>query len=228
MSDNITLEEALAAIKRFSSDKTYDRICKMTDEQQDEYKRLLGEFQKVHRLDGQYSNDEKGKALEQLASYLLKVSGGIFKVERNLRTTTNEIDQLLSLTAHGRTLIGNNIIDPKLHCVLGECKNYNKKVDVTYVGKFCSLLLTNSVQIGILFSYHGITGTNWNHAAGLIKKFYLHKENEADRFCIIDFNNKHFQEIANGGNLLQIIENQMKSLHFDTDYSKFISKHPAE
>lgn len=72
------------------------------------------------------------------------------------------------------------------------------------------------------------SGTGWSNGAGLIKKFYLHKEKLEDKYCIIDFSIKEFEAILNGKNLLQIIDEQLKSLQFDTDYSRYLSKHPAE
>ena len=44
-----------------------------------------------------------------------------------------------------------HLIDLKLDTFLGECKNYDKAVSVTYIGKFCSLLLTTNIKIGIYF-----------------------------------------------------------------------------
>ena len=49
-----------------------------------------------------------------------------------------------------------------------------------------------------------------------------------DKYCIIDFSIKEFEAILNDKNLLQIIDEQLKSLQFDTDYSRYLSKHPAE
>ena len=60
---------------------------------------------------------------------------------------------------------------------------------------------------------------------GLIKKFYLAKGKTDERFCIIDFNIKDFEEISKGNNFLQIIENKMLALKIDTDYSTFITEH---
>ena len=79
-----------------------------------------------------------------------------------------------------------------------------------------------------MFSYHGVSGLGWNYGAGLIKKFYLHKEKLDERFCIIDFSYKDFLSIYNGNNLLDIVEAKICSLQFDTDYSHYLSKHPAE
>lgn len=89
-------------------------------------------------------------------------------------------------------------------------------------------MLTNNVKLGILFSFHGVSGTGWSNGSGLIKKFYLHKEKLEERYCVIDFSIKDFRAILTGKNLLQIIDEQLKSLQYDTDYSRFITKHPAE
>ena len=122
-------------------------------------------------------------------------------------------------------LIGLKIIDERLANFIGECKNYQDKIPVTYVGKICSLLTTTQNKICILFSYNGVTGKNWENAEGLIKKFYLSKEKLEERFCIIDFNVKDFDEIAKGNNFLQIVENKITALKNDTDYSNFIKEH---
>ncbi len=227
------ISKALNILNNISAKARYEKICQLSDSQKATYKKLFEEFKRLqHRPveDNLSSNlhNLKGAALENLVSYLLTVSGGIFYVDRNLRTSTNEIDQIVSLTPKGKILLAYHLIDTKLENFLGECKNYDKAISVSYVGKFCNLLLTNSIKLGILFSYHGPSGTGWNNSAGLIKKFYLHKEKIEDRYCIIDFSITEFESILNGKNLLQIIDEQLKSLQFDTDYSRYLSKHPAE
>lgn len=211
----------------------YEKICELSIEQKNTYQELLTTFKTLHELEDDENTSSnlhnlKGEALEKLVSYLLNISGGIFVVDRNLRTSTNEIDQVVSLNEKGRVLLGHNLINSKLDNFLGECKNYNKSISVTYIGKFCSLLLTNNTKIGILFSYYGVSGSGWSNGAGLVKKFYLHKEMIEDRYCIIDFSINEFEAILNGKNLLQIIEEQLKSLQYDTDYSHYLAKHPAE
>lgn len=159
---------------------------------------------------------------------MLKISGDLFEVKQNLRTTTNEIDQVFVPTQKAKVLIASGIIDKHYELFLGECKNYNKSVDVTYVGKFCSLLLTNQIKFGLLFSYYGISGSGWSNASGLVKKFYLHKEKDEDRYCIIEFSKDDFISIDNGENFLQIVEDKLMSLRLDTDFREYLSKHPAE
>lgn len=233
MPDDKEISKALNVLNNISDKLRYEKICEISEAQKNTYKKLLEKFKQLHDIsptDNAPKNlhNLKGEALENLVSYLLTISGNIFNVDRNLRTSTNEIDQIVTLTPQGKVLLTYHLIDPKLDTFLGECKNYDKAVSVTYIGKFCSLLLTNNIKIGILFSYYGTSGTGWSNGAGLIKKFYLHKEKLEDKYCIIDFSIKEFEAILNGKNLLQIIDEQLKSLQFDTDYSRYLSKHPAE
>lgn len=228
------VSKALNVLTNISDELRYEKICQLDKTQKETYSQLLDEFKKLHSISPkaadapQNLHNMKGEALENLVSYLLKISGGIFYVDRNLRTSTNEIDQLVSLTPKGKILLSYHLLNPKLENFLGECKNYDKSISVTYIGKFCSLLLTNNIKLGIMFSYHGVSGTSWSNGAGLIKKFYLHKEKLEDRYCIINFSIKEFEAILDGKNLLQIIDEQLTSLQLDTDYSKYLSRHPAE
>ncbi len=203
MPDDKEISKALNVLNSISDKLRYEKICEISEAQKNTYKKLLEKFKQLHDI---YPTDNapknlhnlKGEALENLVSYLLTISGNIFNVDRNLRTSTNEIDQIVTLTPQGKVLLTYHLIDPKLDTFLGECKNYDKAVSVTYIGKFCSLLLTNNIKIGILFSYYGTSGTGWSNGAGLIKKFYLHKEKLEDKYCIIDFSIKEFEAILNG------------------------------
>lgn len=224
----------LELLQKLNDDFTYDVICKISDEQKLEYRKKLDSFLKYNGMKDsdtgapQNLKALKGRSLEELATYLLEISGDLFEVKQNLRTSTNEIDQVFIPKPKAKVLIANGIISKKYELFIGECKNYNSTVDVTYVGKFCSLLLTNQIKLGILFSYHGISGSGWSNASGLVKKFYLHKEKDEDRYCIIEFTKDDFIAIDKGENFLQIIENKLMNLRFDTDYTKYLSKHPAE
>lgn len=223
------LSNALAILNQIMPDLSIKKICELSDEQKEEYGRLLSEFKETHKSSNKQKNTkEKGKALENLVSYLLKISGNLLYVAENLRTSTNEIDQLVQLNTTGALLVKNGLLNPKFETMICECKNYNKSVGVTYVGKFCSLLLCHDIKIGILFSYHGITGSGWSDGAGLIRKFYLHKEKHSERYCIINFSIREFESILEGKNLFEIIDEQINSLRFDTDYGRYLSSHPAQ
>lgn len=219
-----TLEYLAHINASFSNEK----LCEWTQNQRIEYKTLLDALEQSNGTNSCATKEEKGRSLEEIASFLLNNCSHIFDVDRNIRTCTNEIDNLMKLTAAGKALQSNGILSAYYTNFIGECKNYNKKVGVTYVGKFCSLMLTTGCTLGILFSYHGITGHSWSDGNGLIRKFYLHKEFPSARYCLIDFNIKDFHAILHGANFLQIIDDKISSLKFDTDYSSELSRHPAE
>ena len=202
----------------------YEKICGLNEDEKKEYDILLKKLEESNS--SKQSTHDKGKALEEIATFVLKASH-IFNVYGNVRTSTNELDQLVKVKEKDRCLIGWNIIDKRYSNFIGECKNYDSKVSVTYVGKICSLLLTSQNKLCILFSYYGVTGEKWTDGTGLIKKFYLSKEKEEDRFCIIDFNINDFKEISNGGNLLTIISNKILALKNDTSYYDLLSPHEA-
>lgn len=228
------INNALDVLNQINDEYRYEMICKLNPDQKIKYSEMLKHFEEVNGIKKDSTNYTKGlsrikgKALEDLVIYLLKISGNLFEIDKNLRNTTNEIDQIFKLSPKGKALHSINLINQRFLSFLGECKNYSSSISVTYTGKFCSLLLTNQVLLGIIFSYHGVSGKNWSDSAGLIKKFYLHKEKEEDRYCIIDFNIKDFKDIENGKNFLQIIDEKLTSLIFDVDYTKYLSKHPAE
>lgn len=220
-------EESLAALlEKVKEIATYEEICKLSSEQLIEYQRRLERLKTVNG--GVYSTVEKGDALESLVAYLLKISGGIFKVEKNVRTSSNEIDEIIELNSKGNILLNAGIIPERYASFLGECKNYEKKVNVTYVGKFYSLLQTTGNKTGILFSYYGVSGSGWSNASGLIKKIYLQREDITRRVAIIDFSICDFEKISKGQNFLEIIDGKLKALRYDTSVEQFLSKHPAE
>ncbi len=214
--------------------RAFQFLTKMTSDDLEDYKRLLSNFEELNKKtktqkaaqENGSSSYDKGKSLEELVTFLLEKTG-LFEVHTNIRTHTNEIDQLLELSFQGQHFLEH--LPFKDPYYLSECKNYNKKIDVTWVGKFYSLLNTSRTRYGIIFSYHGLTGENWGYATGLTKKIFLLKEKVEERFFILDFNITDFKKIAEGVTFLQLLESKIKSLIFDTDFEQFLKeKHPAE
>ena len=219
------IDSLITGFKNIGNEISYKKICEFTENQKKEYNILLSNLKKVNS--SKASTNKKGKALEDIASFVIK-SSNIFEIYKNIRTSTNELDQLIKTNNNGKILFSNGIIDKRLKNFIGECKNYKDKVSVTYVGKVCSLLSTTNNKICILFSYYGVSGKNWENSSGLIRKFYMSKENEEDRFCIIDFNINDFISIQNGNNILQIIEDKILELQNDTSYRTLLSSHELE
>lgn len=224
MNGELTLKDLL---NRIEDQFSYEEICRISIEQRAKYQALLEHFEEVH-TQAKYSTAKKGAALEELVSYLLKISGNIFSITRNIRTSTNEVDQFVEVNAKGKVLTSSGLIPDRYANFLGECKNYQTSVGVTYVGKFCSLLQTTSIRTGILFSYHGISGKGWSDATGLVKKIYLQKEEDAKRTVIVDFSIEDFRGILEGKNFFEIVDAKLVALKLDTSVSEYITKHAAE
>lgn len=139
----------------------------LTEEHANRFIKLLNSIER-HNC----SKNEKGKILEELIRYLFtECHSKILDCISNQRTSTNEIDLLLSWTEEARSSAFTTLLPGFVNSFLCECKNYNGKVGVTYIGKFYSLLKVSNSKLGILISWEGVTGrNNWTDAKGLIKK----------------------------------------------------------
>lgn len=195
------------------NDSEYSKFCALYDQ-----------MIKMHESN-KYSTKEKGEKLEQLSTILFESDIQFFDIIRNERTSTNEIDILLSWSDYAKMIGIHNTYDFIGDCLLCECKNYANRVDVTYVGKFFSLLTVSHAKFGVLFSWLGVTGrSNWSDAQGLIRKIAL-----KDQIYIIDFSKEDFERIYNkNDNFYSLIQKKYIALKNDIDYSSLISKHELE
>lgn len=227
----LTPQEYFALLDQ--KEEMYKELGRLSDSVMEEYKVLLQKFISVNSKAlskdkaklKTFNTTHKGKALEELVVFLLEKTR-LFKVHKNIRNTTNEIDQLLDLTFIGDHFKEHLPFSGSIF--LSECKNYSKAIDVTWIGKFHSLLVSNQSRYGFLFSYHGFTGTGWNNATGLAKKLYLHRERMEDKIHIIDFNYRDFNLIAEGHSFLEILDSKIKELLTAADYRKYLDEiHPA-
>ncbi|MBR1886426.1 MAG: restriction endonuclease [Schwartzia sp.] len=168
----------------------------------------------------------KGNLLEELTHCLFTDGYGcMFDSHRQCRTSSNEIDILLLWSEQAR-LNGFACVFPFLgDSILCECKNYQKAVSVTHVGKFYSLMHVSMVNIGIMIAWNGISGRgNWDSAKGLVKKIVLR-----DNSYVIVIDKDDLNEIyLKKTNIFSLLYKKYESLKFETDYSKYIKPHPAE
>ena len=177
-------------------------------------------------LSNKYGQDEKGARLEELTALLFSESvRNIFNVYRNCRTSTNEIDMVISWTENARLSGINNIYPCFGDYFLCECKNYKEPVKVTYIGKFCSLMSVSDINLGIMISWEGISGRGkWDASKGLIKKVAL-REN---RYIIVIDKDDLKQIFEKRTNIFSLIYDKYLALKNDIDYSKYIKKHGAQ
>ena len=165
---------------------------------------------------------DKGNKLELLTEVLFsKAFPNIFQVVRDCRTSTNEIDLMIDWTRQAN-IIGLNKEFDGLGCTfLCECKNYDGKVSVTYVGKFSSLLSCSDTKMGILIAWHGVTGSGWSAGSGLIKKIAL-----AEKRYILVITQEDLYRIYKGEtNIFSLLKTKYRSLKQDISYEKIITAH---
>ena len=175
--------------------------------------------------DGGLTRGEKGKRLEELSTILFEKSvENLFDVYRNCRTSTNEIDLLIRWTENAR-LSGINSSFPCFgDSFLCECKNYDGPVNVTYVGKFCSLMLVTNTYFGIMVSWDGVTGRGkWSDSKGLIKKIALR-----DKRFIVVLDKDDLELVCNKKkSVFSIVYDKYIALVNEIDYEKYILDHEA-
>ena len=140
------IEKFETLLENLSEENIFNRFC-FSDETLDDYKEKLKKFTESNSS-STVSNKEKKESLEDLVSFISKKTN-LFTVYENIKTSTNEIDLLLSLKKPTGSIIFEKMIALNNDRVLLECKNYNKKIDVTWIGKFYSLLRTSKTRIGL-------------------------------------------------------------------------------
>jgi hypothetical protein len=167
-----------------------------------------------------------GKLLEQLsASLLFNGTNQLFECIRNARTSTNEIDILVRWSDAARMADLPSAFPIFKDSFLCECKHYDKKVDVTYVGKFANLLQVSNKALGILFTIHGVTArSSWSDAVGLIKKIALRQ-----KIYIITFDLEDYRTIyKRQENFFSLASKKYEALSTDINYEKYLSCHELE
>lgn len=188
------------------------------------YEKFTDLYKKI--VDGDYQQTAKGKLLEELMySVFTEGYSTVWNCRKNCRTSTNEIDIQLDWTENARLAQLNTAFPCFGESFLCECKNYGGAVNVTYVGKFYSLLKVTGSSIGILISWEGITGRgSWSDSKGLIKKIAL-----KERIYIIVIDKEDLKEIYNKkNNIFSLIYDKYIALKNEIDYSTYIKRHENE
>lgn len=114
----------------------------------------------------------KGDYLEEFLTFLIK-KNKVFEYNKNIRSSTNEIDLRVETRGNFIPILNYHYKIHNCDVIYFECKNYNEKIDVTWIGKFFSLLNTSKRNLGIFISPYGLTGSNWKYGNGLTRKIAL-------------------------------------------------------
>lgn len=205
----------------------YQELTRFNEVEKLEYKILIDRLKEVNSNRDEFISTEIGDALENVVNFIFEKSS-VFTVVQNIRTSSNEIDQLVILNEKGRYFKKQGYLRIEGNYIVSECKNYDSKIGVTWIGKLFSLLSYTDTKVGIMFSYKGLTGSGWNEGVGLTKKLFMLKERTEDKIYIIDFNIKHYERILGGESFLKILEEEMLKLSTDTKISIHIEKHEKE
>ena len=168
------------------------------------------------------TTSKTGQELEKFVSMLFNFIN-LHEIYMNKRTSTNEIDLFLKSTDLSKIILGK--IYPLLSDnFLIECKDYNKKLSVTWTGKFYSLLRQADFKLGLIFTLKPLTGrNNWHAAKGFCSKVALKED-----VYILNFDISDMEKICGGDNFINILESKVETLKYDINFEKDIEKHENE
>lgn len=167
----------------------------------------------------------RGNLLEELIKQIT-IKTKHFELFENITNDTNEYDIIIKTSDLARKYAYNALPKIIFQPIICECKNYQSTIDVTWVGKFYSLLSISNIKVGIIFSYEGVTGqaeNDWSDAWGLIRKIYL-----KDEIAIISISKKELGRIVAGENFCDILEEKFIELQTMTSIEKEKRYHASE
>lgn len=215
--ENYSIKEYLQEIIQRPLDIFYE-LTAWSEEDKQDFSVLLANLKRPFDKSTE-TTKEKGNRLENLVSFLIQKSY-FFEIYRNIHTGTNEIDEVIILSERGKQALhefnlARDILEIESDIALGECKNYASTLNVTYVGKFYSLLVSTDVPFGIIFTQKGLTGNEneFHDAYGLTKVLRIIEKYQNNReMFILTFTLEDYEQIANGKSFFDLIK--AKKLHY--------------
>ncbi len=228
--DNYGIKQYLKEVVQNSVD-VFHELSTWSDEDRREYALLLEELKRPFDKKNE-STKSKGDRLENLVSFIIKKSY-FFDIYRNVHTGTNEIDEIITLSCAGKQAlamydISRELLEIDSDISIGECKNYNSTLDVTYVGKFYSLLVSTDVSFGIIFTQKGLTGNEdeYHDAYGLVKVLRIIEKYQNNRnLTIITFTLDDYEKLKDGISFFEIIKSKKMALRMSSNYENFIEEY---
>ncbi|MEN8433980.1 hypothetical protein NX821_001151 [Clostridium septicum] len=182
----------------------------------------------MHENPNEYKNVKaktRGTLLEELIKQMT-IKTKSFELFENITNDTNEYDIIIKTSDLARRYAYNALPRVIFQPIICECKNYQSTIDVTWIGKFYSLLSISNINMGIIFSYEGVTGqaeNDWANAWGLIRKIYL-----KDGIAIISISRTELDRIVAGENFCDILEEKFIELQTMTTIENEKRYHSSE
>lgn len=213
----------------------FKKFTEWTTKDKSEFKKLLDILRMPFDQKGEAAK-YKGDKLEAVVEFIIRKSY-FYEIYKNVHTQTNEIDEVIVFSDRGRQAlktfgISRDLIPIKEDVFLGECKNYKKNLDVTYVGKFYSLMTVTGVSTGIIFTQKGLTGRSegFKDAYGLTKVLRMVELNKDknSNFCILTFTEKDYDKLLEGYSFFDLVKVKQYELQLASDYSNFLKDHQHE
>jgi len=234
--DNFNLREYLDQIVQNDLDK-FEGFIKWTENDKNQFKMLLENLKQPYDKTVE-TTKSKGDRLEELVEFIIKKSY-FFEIFKNVKTETNEIDEVIVLSDRGKQAmksfqLSRELIPIDEDIFLGECKNFSSTLGVTYVGKFYSLMVVTGISFGIIFTQKGLTGDSegYKDAYGLTKVLRMVEKSKKDgkNFYILTFTLEDYEKMLQGITFFEIIKAKKLELQMASDYIHFIkeNRHDAE
>lgn len=230
----LDLKSYLDQIVQSDIDK-FNAFITWTDDDKKEFRSLLDALKKTNS-EASKTTKEKGDCLENLVEFIIKKTY-FFEIYKNVRTETNEIDEVITLSNRGKQALATfnlarDMIPIDENLFLGECKNYKSHLTVTYVGKFYSLMTVTGVSFGIIFTQKGLTGDSegYRDAYGLAKVLRMVENSRNGKdFYILTFTLEDYDKMLEGVTFFELIKAKKMELQLAADYTTFINdnKHEA-
>ena len=232
INENFSLKEYMEKVVA-DVDNSYEELIRWSEDQKKNFAVLVNDL-KTQGATTKVTGDK----LERIVKFIINNSF-FFEIYTNVHTETNEIDEVIRLSDRGKialhTLnIPRDLIPIGADLFLGECKNYASRLNVTYVGKFYSLLTITGIPFGIIFTRVGLTGDTegFEDANGLTKVLRMMEQakNPSGDFCILTFAKEDYEKMINGVSFFELIKAKKLELQLASNYNNFIrdNKHSAE
>lgn len=214
--------------------KVFEEITRWGEQEKEQFAQLLADLERPFDKDNE-TTKEKGDKLEKLVEFIIRNSY-FYDIYKNIRTETNEIDEIIILSDRGKQALSTyglnrELLPTQQEIFLGECKNYKTSLSVTYVGKFYSLLIATDTTFGLIFTRNGLSGrtAGYTDAYGLTKILRLiEKYKNNSELCILTFTTEDYHKLLEGQTFFELIKAKKLELQMASNYQNFLQENAHE